>query len=84
MDYFEFLQALREAERANAVIQPTDQERWEAYVAAHTINQVAALAIGRGRMTDPAALILEVPADRQGLYIYSENDEVCLRLVFQD
>lgn len=83
-DYYGFRQLYREALGRGAAISQTDDSRWRDYIAAHSINEFGALAIARGRMSGPVPVIVALGEDRDGFYVYSEDDEICLRLVFQD
>ena len=47
-EYFAFNVLLRRSTDAGTRIDPSDTERWGAYIRAHGINEVGAAAIARG------------------------------------
>lgn len=79
-DYYQFLSLMRRATDAGKRIDKTDAARWDEYVKAHGINEVAASAIARQKFENAIAVIIAEGRDTDGLYFYSRNDEGCLRL----
>lgn len=79
-DYYQFLNLMRRAGNAGARIDKTDA-RWAAYVKDNGINEVAATAIARQKFETAIPVIIAEGLDTDGLYFYSKNEEVCLRLV---
>ncbi len=51
---------------------------------AHNINEVGATAIARTRFEEPTPVIIDLGGERDGLYLYSDMEEGCLRLVLQE
>lgn len=84
VDYYSFRQLLREAADRGGRIEKRDTQRWQEYVKTHNINEVGATAIARTRFEEPTPVIIELGGERDGLYIYSDLEEGCLRLVLQD
>lgn len=84
VDYYSFRQLLREAARQGGRIDKRDRERWNDYVRAHNLNEVSATAIARNRFDEPTPVIIDLGGERDGLYLYSDLEEGCLRLVFQN
>lgn len=81
-DYGEFRRLLREVSGRGGLIRPADEVRWQEYVRSRQINEFGALAIAKGRFEAPVPVILDVGAETDGLYVYSESEEICLRMVF--
>lgn len=79
-DYYQFLNLMRRAGNAGARIDKNDA-RWAAYVKDNGINEVAATAIARQKFETAIPVIIAEGLDTDGLYFYSKNEEVCLRLV---
>ncbi|PWG63267.1 hypothetical protein DEM34_09335 [Spiribacter halobius] len=84
VDYYSFRQLLREAAHRGGRIEKRDTRRWNDYVRAHNINEVGATAIARSRFEEPTPVIIDLGGERDGLYLYSDLEEGCLRLVRQD
>jgi hypothetical protein len=83
-DYYQFLTLMRRASDSGARIDKSDA-RWASYVKEKGINEVAATAIARQKFeTAIPVIIAEGSADTDGLYFYSKDEEVCLRLVALD
>lgn len=79
-DYYQFLNLLRRAADSGARIDKSDA-RWAPYIKEHAINEVAATAIARQKFETALPVIIAEGQDTDGLYFYSKNEEVCLRLV---
>lgn len=83
VDYYNFRQLLREAADRGARIEKRDKQRWDAYIKEHKLNEVGAMAIARSRFEEPTPVIVDLGNDQDGLYLYSDLEEGCLRLVAQ-
>ncbi len=79
-DYYQFLNLMRRAGDSGARMDKNDA-RWASYVKQHSINEVAATAIARQKFESALPVIIAEGKDTDGLYFYSKNEEVCLRLV---
>lgn len=84
VDYYSFRQLLREAANRGGRIEKRDAKRWNEYVRTNNINEVGATAIARRRFDEPTPVIINLGGQRDGLYLYSDIEEGCLRLVLQD
>ncbi|WP_440996016.1 hypothetical protein [Arhodomonas sp. SL1] len=84
VDYYSFRQLLREAANRGGRIDKRDANRWADYVKTYNINEVGATAIARQRFEEPTPVIINLGGTRDGLYLYSDIEEGCLRLVVQD
>lgn len=84
VDYYDFRQLLKQATDRGGRIEKRDKERWNAYVKEHKINEVAAHAIAATRFDSPTSVIIELGGEGDGLYVYSDLEEGCLRLVARD
>jgi len=80
-EYFAFNVLLRRSTDAGTRIDPSDTERWGAYIRAHGINEVGAAAIARARYADAIAVIIADGSEADGLYFYSSTGEGAMRLV---
>ena len=79
-DYYQFIGLLRRATDSGARIEKGDA-RWAGYVKAHQINEVAASSIAKQKFEKAVPVIIDEGRDTDGLYFYSKNEEVCMRLV---
>ena len=83
-DYYLFLQMLQRATDTGKRIDKADADRWNGYVKAKAINEVAATAIARQKFENVTPVIIDEGRETDGLYFYSKNNEGCLRLVALD
>ena len=83
VDYYSFRQLLKAATDRGRRIEKRERTRWDAYVKTHQINEVAAIAIASKRFDDPQAVIIDLGGDHDGLYIFSDLEEGCLRLTYE-
>lgn len=83
VDYYGFRQLLREAADRGGRIEKRDASRWAEYVKEHRINEVAAMAIARNRFESPTPVIIALGGEQDGLYIFDDLEEGCVRLVMQ-
>ncbi len=80
-DYYQFIGLLRRATDGGARIEKKDGARWDDYVKAHGINEIAATAIANRKFEGAVPVIIAEGKETDGLYFYSKNEEGCLRLV---
>jgi hypothetical protein len=83
VDYYSFRQLLKEATDRGGRIETRDTERWNAYIKTHKLNATAARAIAATRFDAPESVIIDLGGEGDGLYVYSDLEEGCLRLVYQ-
>ena len=79
-DYYQFLNLMRRAGNSGARIEKGDA-RWAGYVKENAINEVAATAIARQKFENAIPVIIAEGQNTDGLYFYSKDEEVCLKLV---
>lgn len=84
VDYYSFRQLFKRATDLGCRIEKRDRERWDAYVKAHNINEIGATAIASSRFDSPESVIIDLGGEHDGLYVFSDMEEGCLHLVFQD
>ncbi|MEX0731304.1 MAG: hypothetical protein WED00_15825 [Aquisalimonadaceae bacterium] len=84
VDYYSFRQLLKQATDRGGRIEKRDTERWNAYIKEHKINEVGARAIAATRFDSPTSVIIALGGEGDGLYVYSDMEEGCLRLVARD
>jgi hypothetical protein len=82
VDYYSFRQLLKKAADLGRRIEKRDRARWDAYVKAHNVNEVGALAIASKRFDDPQSVILDLGGEHDGLYVFSDLEEGCLHLTY--
>lgn len=82
-DYYQFLNLMRRATDAGQRIDKGDA-RWDEYIKAHKVNEVAATAIARQKFENAVPVIISEGRETDGLYFYSTTEEGCLRLVALD
>jgi hypothetical protein len=80
-NYYEFIDALRRATDAGHRIEKSDTVQWNQYVKEHGINEIAAIAVAGQTYASVIPVILAEGRDTDGLYLYSVDDEGCLRLI---
>jgi hypothetical protein len=79
-DYYQFLQMLRRASDSGRRIDKSDAERWSRYVRDKHLNEIAATAIAREKFERVELVILDEGLETDGLYLFSRDEEGCLRL----
>lgn len=83
VDYYSFRQLLKKASDLGQRIEKRERVRWDAYVKAHQINEVGAVAIASKRFDDPQSVIIDMGGEHDGLYVFSDLEEGCLRLTHE-
>lgn len=81
VDYPTFLDLLRGTKSAGKTVGLHEIDRWGSYLEERGINESMAMAIARQRLESVSAIIIDAGGDSDGLYLYSEPEEICLRVV---
>jgi hypothetical protein len=80
VNYHEFMTALRTAAEKGTRIERTDKARWNAYVKDHGVHEASCRRIATGRGSgDVKAVIINDEGDWDGFYVYSPDDQMCLK-----
>ena len=80
VDYHQFQARLTRAADSGSRIDPTDTERWRAWVSDHGVKEAACRSVVRSRGgSDVRAVIIDDGGDWDGYYVYSADDEMCFR-----
>lgn len=81
VDYHTFLALLRRATDSNKKIEPSDKERWAAFVRQHDVPEAGmAVKAAAGTMSGKTkAVIIDGAGKSDGYYIYSRDDLFCLK-----
>jgi len=83
VDYYSFRQLFKKATDLGGRIEKRDRTRWDAYIKAHNINEVGAIAIASNRFDAPQTVIIDLGGEDDGLYVFSDIEEGCLHLIYQ-
>lgn len=83
VDYYSFRQLFKKATDLGRRIEKRDRTRWDAYIKTHNINEVGATAIASSRFEAPQSVIIDLGGEHDGLYVFSDLEEGCLRLIYQ-
>lgn len=79
VNYYEFMANLRRATDAGGRIEPTDREKWAAYIKSKNVNEVAFLHLAGKKYSNVKGVIIDQGGDWDGFYAYSVDDEACLK-----
>ena len=79
VDYHQFRQQLMAAGESDGRIEPSDKQRWKAYVREHDVKEASCMSYARGRNEKISAAIINNGGSWDGYYVYSEEEEFCLK-----
>jgi hypothetical protein len=80
VNYHEFMTALRTAGERGTRIERSDKEGWAAYIKKHGVKEASARRVAAGRGSgDVKAVIINDEGDWNGFYVYSPDDQMCLK-----
>ncbi|MEM1436259.1 MAG: hypothetical protein AAGG11_19565 [Pseudomonadota bacterium] len=79
INYFEFKAALANAADNGQRIEPTEKDRWKAWVSEHDVREAAFKSFGDNVYDDLRPVIITSEDEWKGYYLYSTVDEGCLR-----
>ncbi|NNF07195.1 MAG: hypothetical protein HKN21_10585 [Candidatus Eisenbacteria bacterium] len=79
VNYYDFKNELKRAATEGQRIEPKEKDRWKTYVKEKKILEASCLSIARGRFEDARPVIIDSGGDWDGFYIYSSDDQVCLK-----
>jgi len=78
-NYFEFKRALQHAVDAGTCIERSDKDRWKQWVRAHRVQEAAFLSLASVRFDSPRAVIIDDEGPWGGYYLYTPQEEACLK-----
>ena len=78
VNYYRFQAALQQAANSGRRIEKRDKTRWAAYVKAHDVKEASSLRIAQASSPSVQPVIIE-SGEGEGYYLYSSDDEVCLK-----
>ena len=84
VDYYQFSKRLRTAIDAGKRLEKSDQPEWDEFVAAQKVNEVAMASWGRSKFANTVPVIINDGGSWEGYYVYSTDDEACLKWTFSD
>jgi hypothetical protein len=84
VDYQEFLGALRRASEAGQRIDAADKLRWAAWVKNNHMREAAFKSVGKSRIEGLQPVIIDDAGEWGGYYLYSKEEEACLKWVRGD
>ena len=80
VDWHQFQDALKRAAVSGQRIEKTDKTRWAAYIKENEVQEASCMSIARAKAETVKSVIIE-GGDWDGFFVYSSDDELCLRLV---
>lgn len=78
-DYFEFKIALQKSITNGTRLEPTDKVRWKEWVKKHSVQEAAFRSLASKQFEEPIAIILDEEGFWGGYYLYTPDEEVCLK-----
>ena len=84
VDYYQFSERLRRATDAGKRLEKSDQPEWDNFVAAQNVNEVAMASWGRSKFENTTPVIINDGGSWQGYYVFSKEDEACLKWTLTD
>jgi hypothetical protein len=80
-NYFEFLSALRAAADNRERIEPSDKDRWKAFVTENRIQEAAFKSLAGKKFDELTSVIIDTDGPWKGYYLYTNVEEACLKWV---
>ena len=81
INYVDFMRSLERAATRGTRVETSDKSRWTAYVAEHRVKEAGFHAYARSHSDTLKPVIIAEPEPVGGYYLYSVQDEVCLKWV---
>ena len=81
---YDFVNKLQCATDVGGKIEPTDKEKWGSYIKEHDIKEAAFLKSGAVKFSNVTPVIIDHSSDWDGIYIYSKDEEACLKWVIEE
>ena len=84
VEYHLFAKQLQKATDSGHRIEKSDQPAWDEYVETNGVNEVAMASWGRSKFTKTQPVVLTTGNNWEGYYVYSIEDEACLKWTIVD
>jgi hypothetical protein len=81
VNFYDFKTSLKRAADLGGRIEPSEKEKWQAYVKEHQVKEASCLVFGRSKSESIKPVIINSGEDWDGYYVYSDEDEVALKWV---
>lgn len=81
VNYHDFLAKLQRAADIEGKIEKTEKEKWSKYIRTHNIKEAAFLKAGAAKFSNVTPVIIDHDDEWDGIYLYSKDDEACLKWV---
>jgi hypothetical protein len=80
-NYTEFSMILRNATRANQKIDKTNKEAWLSYIKRHNVPEAAVFSRGKSASMagNVEGVIIEGAGSSDGMYVFSRDEQICLK-----
>lgn len=82
VNFFDFLEILRHATNEGKKIDKTDKDLWKSFVSKNSVPEAGLMVHAKAGATFgkiKEVIIEGVEDDKNGYYLYSEDDEFCLK-----
>jgi len=83
VNYFDFQKNLRKAADQGHRIEKTDRSRWNAFIRENKILEASSISMAKAKGERVTAVIIE-DGPWKGFYVYSPEDEFCLKFTRDD
>ena len=84
VNYYQFAERLRKATDSGLRIEKTDQPAWDEFVSVNSVNEVAMASWGRSKFVGTVPVIINDGGSWAGYYVFSKEDEACLKWTLED
>ena len=86
VDYYVLVEKIKQAANKSCLVERTNKERWQQYVADNKIRETSLEAFGRVKFVRGQTKLagIEMGDDWDGCYAYSDDDEAALKFVPAD
>ncbi len=82
--YYDFVNKLQRATDVGGKIEPKDKTTWANYINEYDIKEAAFLRAGAAKFSNVTPVIINHGGDWDGIYIYSKDEEACLKWVVEE
>ena len=81
VSFYDLKTNMKRAADVKGLINPSDKEKWKAYVKEHGVKEATCLSFGRKKSDSVKPVIINAGGAWDGYYVYSDTDEVALKWV---
>jgi hypothetical protein len=79
VNFFEFKTNLKRAADLGGRIDPSEKQKWQAFVKEHGVKEATCMVHGRSKSETMKPVIINSGESWDGYYVYSDVDEVVLK-----